>query len=257
MDGFLAEIKKIPPITRTLCFSSLGVTVPVLMNLVSAYKVLYVPRLVWGRLELWRLYTSFFLGGGGFNFIFEIAMLYRTSEQLETGPYAGRPADLAWQLFWAAGALVAASTPMSTYVFTRPFLLCLIYISSRLAPLGAQTSLMGLVTFPVTYLPFAMLGMDFLMGGPTAAAQSLAGAIVGHMWWWGVWGTVAGASGGVLAGLGRAPAFLRNLLGQGSVQQGAANAGAAGGVHVIPPRVVQATASTSGHNWGAGQRLGS
>lgn len=164
------------------------------------------------------------------------------------------------------------STPLSPFIFNRPLLVCLTYLSSALAPLGAQTSLMGLVTFPVKYLPYIMIGLDFLMGGPNAAATSIAGAVVGHFWWWGVWGSGAGARGGVLAAYGRAPAWMRRLVGEtgppppvnGGPGAGAgANAGAAGGVHVIPPRrTIPATrpaggnSGTSGYNWGSGQALG-
>ncbi len=45
---------------------------------------------------------------------------------------------------------------------------------------------MGLVTLPVKYLPYIMIGMDLLTGGPYAAAQGIAGAIVGHFWTAGV-----------------------------------------------------------------------
>jgi Derlin-2/3 len=80
MDQFVAELRKIPPVTRFLTASSLAVTLPVLLNVVSPYKVLFVKELVFKKLEvssanrhgnlrrtdcvaqLWRLYTSFFLG---------------------------------------------------------------------------------------------------------------------------------------------------------------------------------------------------
>ena len=52
MDGFVAEIRKIPPVTRFLCISSLGVTLTTLMNLVSPYRVLYVQDLVLRRFEV-------------------------------------------------------------------------------------------------------------------------------------------------------------------------------------------------------------
>lgn len=154
-------------------------------------------------------------------------------------------------------------------IFGRPLLLCLTYLSSALAPLGAQTSLMGLVTFPVSYLPYVMIGMDLLMGGPGAAAQSVAGAVVGHFWWWGIWGGTIGGRGGTLEAYGRAPGWMRTLVGEtgppppvgGGPGAGAgANAGVGGGVHVIPPRRTATTgggtSAARGYNWGSGQRLG-
>ena len=121
---------------------------------------------------------------------------------------------------------------------------------------------MGLLTFPVSYLPYVMIGLDLLMGGPSAAAQSVAGAVVGHFWWWGIWGGAIGARGGVLQSLGRAPAWMRNLVGEGHVPPppppaAGAGFGMGGGVEVIAPRqVVERNTRLTGHNWGTGRTLG-
>ncbi|KAG7096005.1 hypothetical protein E1B28_006687 [Marasmius oreades] len=265
MDGLITELRKIPPVTRFLCGSVLGITGPVLMGMVSPYKVLYASRLVFGKLELWRLYTSFFLGSGGINFIFEIAMLYRTVNGLETGPYIRKSGDLAWQLFFSSVAIIATSYPVSSFFFFRPLLLCLTYISSSLAPPGSQTSIFGLLTLPIKYMPYVMLAFDLLMGGPQAAAQSLPGAVVGHLWWWAIWGGDLTGRGAPYAHLGRAPRWLANWLGDTSGGgPGAAGAGNAGGVHVVPPRTrlnaggggAPSAGSRGGHSWGSGQRLG-
>ncbi|KAF8886175.1 DER1-domain-containing protein [Infundibulicybe gibba] len=230
MNDFVAELRKIPPVTRFLCGSSLAVSLPVMMNMVSAYKIVFVREFVLKQLQIWRLWSSFFLGSGGLNYIFEFVMLYRTADQLESGPYARKSADLAWQLLVASGSIILVSTPLSPFIFSRPLLVCLTYISSALAPLGAQTSLMGLITLPVQYLPYLMIGMDLLMGGPGAAAQAIA-ARCWALWWWGV------RAGGVLEHWARAPVWMQNLLGErGNARPGSANAGAAGGVHIIPPR---------------------
>ncbi|KAG6866177.1 hypothetical protein C0991_007727 [Blastosporella zonata] len=215
MDGFVAELRKIPPVTRFLCGSSLAVTVPLLMNMVSGYKLIYTFNLAIKQLQLWRLYTSFFIGGSGINYLFDLIMLYRNADQLESGPYSRRSADLAYQLLFACGSIIVATVPLKGMIFFHPLLVCLIYLSSSLAPLGAQTSLMGLVTFPVKYLPYSVIAMDLLMGGPGHAAQAIAGAVVGHFWWWGVWGSQPGSRGGVLSAYANAPAWMRNLVGEG------------------------------------------
>jgi Derlin-2/3 len=108
--------------------------------------------------------------------------------------------------------------------------------------------------------------MDLLMGGPSAAAQAIAGAVAGHAWLWSVWGTSLGSTG-PLAEYARAPRWLANWLDgtdRRPPETGATGAGgarmAAGGVHVVPPRrpaTSGSTASTRGYNWGDGQRLGS
>lgn len=52
MDQFVAELRKIPPVTRSLLASSLGITLPVLLNILSPYKVLFVKELVFKKLEV-------------------------------------------------------------------------------------------------------------------------------------------------------------------------------------------------------------
>ncbi|KAJ3561432.1 hypothetical protein NP233_g10195 [Leucocoprinus birnbaumii] len=265
MDQFVAELRKIPPVTRFLTGSSLAVTIPVLMNLVSGYRIPFVPRYIFPGLEFWRLHTSFFLGPGGINYVFELVMLYRTADQLESGPYAGRSSDLAWQLLFVGASIIGLTRPLNSMLFSRPLLVALAYLSSALAPPGAQTSLFGLVTLPIQYFPYIMIGMDLLMGGPAAAAQALAGAVAGHAWLWSVWGTSLG-SAGPLAGYARAPNWLENWLdgpNRRPPQTGSTGAGgarmAAGGVHVVPPRSAEPSGSTSGYNWGRdfefGQRV--
>ncbi|KAI0827163.1 hypothetical protein BC628DRAFT_1409940 [Trametes gibbosa] len=73
--SFMDEIRKIPPVTRFLCASSLAVTLPVLLQILPIYKVLFVKEYVTKKFEIWRVFTSFFLGSSGINFIFDIAML--------------------------------------------------------------------------------------------------------------------------------------------------------------------------------------
>ncbi|KAI0827164.1 hypothetical protein BC628DRAFT_206332 [Trametes gibbosa] len=135
-------------------------------------------------------------------------MLYRNSNELESTHYPRRSADYAWQLFLASLGILGLNIPLGTFVHTRALLLALTYVSSRLAPPGSQTSFFGLITFPVIYLPYMLVGMDLLMGGPGAAAISISGAVVGHLWWWGVFDT------GALRNVGAAPGWLRAYFGE-------------------------------------------
>ena len=141
--------------------------------------------------------------------------------------------------------------PLNSFVHTRPLLIALTYVTSKLSPPGTQTSIFGLITIPVAYYPYLMVGMDLLMGGPTAAAIGVTGLIVGHGWWWGIYGG-AGRRGS-LEEWGRAPAWMNRLVSNGG--------GTIGGVHVIPPRTradgsSSGSATATGYQWGSGRRLG-
>jgi len=56
MDQILAELKKIPPVTRFICGSSLAVTGVTIANIVSPYSILFVRELVFKKFEV-RLFS--------------------------------------------------------------------------------------------------------------------------------------------------------------------------------------------------------
>ncbi|EGO03437.1 hypothetical protein SERLA73DRAFT_174913 [Serpula lacrymans var. lacrymans S7.3] len=259
-NSFADELRKIPFVTRVVCASSLSVTLSCIMQLVPPYKVLFIREYVIQRWEIWRPFTSLFLGTMKFEYIFELFMLYRNSNSLETQHYARRSADYAWQLFLATIGILIVNIPLQSVVHSRPLLHTLTYLVSSLSPPGSQASIMGLITIPVTYFPYAMLGMDLLMGGTGAAAQGVSGMIVGHLWWWFVWGSGTGAGGaeqGRLAGYGQAPGWLRNWFGETSITPSTGMH--RDGVTSYAPRrraEESAGAPRTGYNWGSGHRLG-
>ncbi|KAG6379602.1 hypothetical protein JVT61DRAFT_10110 [Boletus reticuloceps] len=62
MADIVAEINKIPPVTRFLVLSSLGVTIPAIVGFVSMHKLLFITHLITKKWEVWRAYTSLFFG---------------------------------------------------------------------------------------------------------------------------------------------------------------------------------------------------
>jgi Derlin-2/3 len=104
-----------------------------------------------------------------------MAISSRSSVNLELDHYPWKSPDYAWQLTLAAGAILvrfvvfpcsnvqmtcfqAANLPLGTYLHSRALTLCILYLSSALAPAGTQSSFMGLITFPMEYLPYVMIG---------------------------------------------------------------------------------------------------
>jgi Derlin-2/3 len=49
MDDIRAEIRKIPPVTRFMVLSSAAVSLPVMMHMLSGYKVVYTAKYVFGQ----------------------------------------------------------------------------------------------------------------------------------------------------------------------------------------------------------------
>ena len=95
--------------------------------------------------------------------------------------------------------------------------------------------------------------MDAVTGGTGAAAVSVTGAVIGHLWWWLMYGEDRQGLPGVRE-FGRAPSWVGALVGGGATPNIAGT-----GVHAFPPRQQrQPPARATGYNWGGGgQRLGS
>ncbi|TDL22063.1 DER1-domain-containing protein [Rickenella mellea] len=250
LSSFMDEIRKIPPVTRFLGASTLAVSLPVMLQLVSPYSVLFVKRFVVENFQLWRMYTSFFYAGSGITFLFEFIMLSRNSLSLETGHYPGRSADYAWQLLIAAFAIIGLNIPLKSFLHFRPLLMSILYLTSCLTP-TAMVSIMGLINIPNKYFPYALLGMDLVTGGTGAAASSLTGLIAGHAWWYLVHSDESGRPGRAYA---TAPAWLWRIVGDGPEVAGAARGGRVVGAATAAAR--EATQRTTGYNWGTGNRLG-
>ncbi|KAF9566573.1 hypothetical protein CPC08DRAFT_628402 [Agrocybe pediades] len=261
MDQIMVEVKKIPPVTKFLCASSLVVTFGVILHML--HTVAFKPSLTFGRLQLWTLHTSFFLGRPDLYYIVEFFMLYRSANDLESKSYFNRSSDLAWQLFWACWCIILVTMPLKfVFFFWSPLLVCLLYLYSALAPPGTKTSIMGLVTVPILFYPYILIVFALLEKRIRGAALATAGAVVGHAWWWSVWGGGLGSQG-ILTSWIRAPRWLRKLMREHNlpgapVAGGSAAALERAGIHVTAPRDrAQPAGGTSGHNWGSGRTLGS
>lgn len=252
------EIRKIPPVTRTLVGATLGMTFPIILTLLPGYWVLFIWKLV-KRGQVWRIPTSFFYGGSGIPFLFNIVMLYQNSGELESGWYPRRSADYAYQLILASILILALNMPLGTLVHYRALLSCITYLSTRLSP-ETPVSILGLVTIRAFYFPFALLFLDLISEGPGAAIVSLTGVLAGHIWYLLEW-TPRGPrrpGQGMGAVVGRAPNWLIRLIGQdreASSTVGSSERRPYG--EVVVPRDRQPTATNKGYTWGRGQRLGS
>lgn len=55
----LAEIKKIPPVTRFICGSSLAVMGATTASIISPYSVIFVRELVFKKFEVWFFLLGF------------------------------------------------------------------------------------------------------------------------------------------------------------------------------------------------------
>jgi len=251
----LDEIRKIPPVTRFLCISTLAVTIPTMMELISIYPILFVRQYVVQKFQIWRIPLSFLHGGSGIGFIFDMIMLYRNSDGLESVQYSRRSYDYAWQLLLASVGILLINLPLNTYIHFRPLLVTLVYLSSALDP-NAIVSIFGLLQLPAKYFPYFMVAMDLLTGaGMRGALKSFTGIIIGHAWFV----LEHHQRGGTR--WGRAPGFMRDLVGPGASGGPGMDPRNFGGAQAPSGRTMHdggnaGAARATGYQWGSGQRLG-
>ncbi|KAG8712058.1 hypothetical protein FRC09_020272 [Ceratobasidium sp. 395] len=293
MDEARAELLKIPPVTRSILVTSVVISLPVMMHLITGTWFVYAPVYVFGRLQVWRFVTSWLLGPPGIPYIFDLIMLHRASTELEEAVFGGHSADYAWHMIVSGVAIMLLNVPLQTLVFWRPLIMFVVYRAAKANPNG-QVSLFGLVTIKNIYFPFVLLIFDLISGGPPALVQSLTGVLVSHAWFLllpepgllrsaptsssssaGVKSfggsstfTLSGGSGrpatvsGGATGWRKwavAPWWVRWLVGGMHELPGGGSEGRSWGTAGVAPRGGKAAGGGGGggYKWGSGQKLGS
>ncbi|PWO01331.1 DER1-domain-containing protein [Tilletiopsis washingtonensis] len=186
------EINKIPPVTRSLVGATCLVSLPTMLKLVSPI-------------------TAFFFGPPGLSFIFDLFFLFRHAQELELNYFHRRTADMAWSLVIMGAVILAANYPLRSSVLHSPLNHALTYLWARANPHGS-TSLFGFVTIPAKFLPYAMLALDLLQGGPDALILGATGLVGAHAYF--LLHDIMPASNGGRGPryLPATPAFLKRLL---------------------------------------------
>jgi Der1-like family len=59
MDAVRAELLKIPPVTRTIILSTIGVTLPPMLALINPYHLILSWPQILRRWEIWRIFSAF------------------------------------------------------------------------------------------------------------------------------------------------------------------------------------------------------
>jgi len=276
--SFMDELKKIPPVTRFLCGVTIVETVSTMLEIVSDYRVVYAKELAIDRGEYWRIFTSFFHGGKGFGFLFDIMMLYRNSNALEGTQYHHRSYNYGWQVLICSIIIFVVNIPFRAFLHHRQLLICLTYLGCAIEP-EAVVSLFGIFSMKQKYFPYALVAMPLLEGaGLRTAAQAFTGILVGHLWFAlehapermqmrragrrarGVMGTLYS----IWDRISRAPGWFKLYIvgsGDATEQPAAGDRRPFGNAQAPRGRTMgdggpRPAATTSGYNWGQGSRLG-
>lgn len=176
------EIRKIPPVTRFMLGATAAITLPCILAITSPWRfALSWPHVI-ARFHVHRILTSFFFGGGGLKFLFDVFLLFRNSSDLELNHFGRRTADYTWALLVMGAVILATNYPLGSVFMFGPLLNALVYVWARANP-HTSVSFFGMINCPSRWLPYVYIGLDLLQGGPGDAIVSGTGLLAGHFYW--------------------------------------------------------------------------
>ncbi|KAG7008050.1 25S rRNA (uridine-N(3))-methyltransferase [Physcia stellaris] len=132
--------------------------------------------------EIWRFFSAFWLTGPKLDILLDTYFMWTYSNGLETGSARfSQPGDFfIYVLFLELVILILAGGILGGYIFTGALILAFAYTYSQ-DNKGKKVSFF-VITFNVIWLPWAMLLMTFIMGGPYAALHQAAGIPAAHLY---------------------------------------------------------------------------
>eukprot|EP01126_Amoeba_proteus_P057819 TRINITY_DN7395_c0_g2_i2.p1 TRINITY_DN7395_c0_g2~~TRINITY_DN7395_c0_g2_i2.p1 ORF type:complete len:245 (-),score=30.50 TRINITY_DN7395_c0_g2_i2:50-739(-) len=189
MIQYVEELySNLPIITKSYVTACVLTTLAFHLDLVSLLMLYLNFRLVYERLEVWRLITNFlFFGGFGIPWIFNMYFLLRHSTLLEETSFRGRTADYLFLFLFGVSSLLfvdwflwyTALLPTPPILFLGPSLsFMIVYVWSRRNP-NVRMSFLALFTFNAPYLPYVIIGIELMLGQPWSIFDML-GIFIGH-----------------------------------------------------------------------------
>ncbi|ORX46902.1 hypothetical protein BCR36DRAFT_585007 [Piromyces finnis] len=171
----------IPLVTRYIM--TLSFAVPILMNfgIVGTKTIALIGPAIYEKLQIWRLFTHFFVNKLSFGFLMNIFFLYQSLSTLENQQFYGRKADYVW--FFVFGMLVLDLVGVVRGYFFLPqaFMFYIMYYWSQ-TNRNSNVSFMFGFQFKAIYFPFVLIAFGLLTGGGLDLTQLL-GIGVGHIYY--------------------------------------------------------------------------
>lgn len=250
MTDFADWFNTVPLFTRYWLAGTVGLSILGRFGLLNPYYLIlmYEPL---KSFQIWRPLTALFYypltPNTGFHFLINCYFLYNYSKLLETGVYAGRPADYFFMLIFNWLCCVIIGLIASIPLLMDPMVLSVLYIWCQLNQDVIVNFWFG-TRFKAMYLPWVLLAFNVIISG--GGVMEIVGILVGHLYFFLMYKYPQDFGG---ASLLTTPSLLKSYFPDNP-----------GGIHGfgIPPqaRAPNPPPRTGGllnrHNWGRGQVLG-
>lgn len=177
VDHLLGAVLDIPPVTRILVLSMLGLALAVRLHFVAEQVLAYIPTAtIWG--DLWRPFTALaYQGEFDLIMIPNAAQTYMFSSWIETAHY-NDSATYAWVLGLMSGVLLAVA-PLANIRFPSSALSTAVaYMWMRRNP-NDHVLVFFVFRLPADYLIYVQLAFT-IMVQPRLVTNEILGLLVGH-----------------------------------------------------------------------------
>jgi len=202
------------------------------------------------KFHIWRPFTSLFYypitPSTGFHFLIMLYFLYSYSNRLESGLFAGKPADYLFLLIFNWLSLVVICLILEFPLLFDPMVMSVLYIWCQLNRDTIVQFWFG-TQFKAMYLPWILLAFNLIIRG--GGFTELLGIIVGHLYFFLMFKYPQDFGGRTLIST---PSIMYKFLPN--------HRGVMSGFGAPPTRRAQPAAAgddnQAGHRWGAGNALG-
>ncbi|KAG2428294.1 hypothetical protein HXX76_010444 [Chlamydomonas incerta] len=151
------------------------------LEIITPFNVYFNAKLVFKKLELWRLVTNFFFFGNlGLDFVFHMFFLIKYCKSLEEGSFRGRSADFLWMLLFGGGLLTALAPWVNIQFLGSSLTFMMVYVWGRRHQY-VNLSFLGIFNFTAPYLPWVLLAFSLMLG--SSPVVDLMGMAAGHVYY--------------------------------------------------------------------------
>jgi len=246
-DEVVHWYRSMPPCTKFLFTSFIAITTAGRFGLFDPIYLVFFPSRVVKHLEIWRLFTSFFIQDFNLNAAIQLYFMYSYSKDLETTRFAGRTADYVYFLLIESVLILIGGWLNGLIVLNQSLVMSIIYLWSKHHSEIIVSFLFGL-RFKGKYLPFVLVAFESLQMNATLPWASIVGLLTGHVYYY--FSDVYPTNGGPR--LLTTPRWLYSIFPQSFTPTQTSF-----GTTIYPNRLnQQSQRSTNTNNWGRGHRLG-
>ncbi|XP_071035477.1 derlin-1 isoform X2 [Parasteatoda tepidariorum] len=166
--GVGSFFNSLPFFTRYWFALSLAFPLLARFGLLNPYYLILEYNAFFKQFQIWRPLTAVFYfpltPNRAFSYLLNLYFLYNYSLQLETGLFAGRPADYCFLLLFNWATLVCAGLALNVMLLMEPMILSMLYLWCQVNKDTIVSFWFG-TRFKAMYLPWVLFGFNFILQG--------------------------------------------------------------------------------------------